>query len=280
MRDSRKWRGLFGGRCFIFGAGSGTGSHRSAWRVILGGCFALLLAACSSQVELISQVTEMQANDVIAALSDQGIEATKIPGKDGVSVQVADDRIARAIEIMRAAGLPREPYSSLGEVFKKDGLISSPTEERARMVFALSQELSGTISKIDGVIFAQVHVVLPEQAGFGETASPSSAAVFIKYEDTADLASVVPQIRRLVANSIPGLTYEKVSVQLVPSAPQTPAMKPSAQLDTVWSIQVAPGSADALRVILGGLTLGMLAACGGVGFLLYKAKRAAPVSNG
>jgi type III secretion protein J len=242
---------------------------------IFGACLALLLAACSSQVELISGVTEMQANDVIAALSDQGIEAQKIPGKEGVvSVQVADDKIARSIEIMRAAGLPREPYSSLGEVFKKDGLISSPTEERARMVFALSQELSRSISKIDGVIFAQVHVVLPEQAGFGETANPSSAAVFIKYEDTADLTSVVPQIRRLVANSIPGLTYEKVSVQLVPSAPQTPAAASNAHLDTVWNIEVAAGSAGTLRVLLGALTLALLAACAGVGFLLLKAKRA------
>jgi type III secretion protein J len=250
------------------------------WRGVLGGCLALLLAACSSQVELISQITEMQANDVVAALAEQDIKATKVPGKDGVvSVQVSDDKIARSIEIMRAAGLPRAPYSSLGEVFKKDGLISSPMEEHARMVFALSQELSGTISKIDGVIFAQVHVVLPEQAGFGETSNPSSAAVFIKYEDTADLASVVPQIRRLVANSIPGLTYEKVSVQLVPSAPQTQATAPGAHLDTVWSMQVAAGSADALRIILGGLTFGMLAACGGVGFLMFKAKRSA-VPNG
>ncbi|WP_246039012.1 type III secretion system inner membrane ring lipoprotein SctJ [Peristeroidobacter soli] len=250
------------------------------WRSLFGCCLALLLAACSSKVELISQVTEMQANDVIAALSDQGIEAVKVPGKDGVvSVQVADDKIARAIEIMRAAGLPREPYASLGEVFKKDGLISSPTEEHARMVFALSQELSRTISKIDGVIFAQVHVVLPEQAGFGETSSPSSAAVFIKHEDTADLVSVVPQIRRLVANSIPGLSYDKVSVQLVPSAPQTTAAGSDARLDSVWSIQVAAASAGALRVILGVLTLALLAACAGVGVLLFKAKRSEVASG-
>ncbi|HLA74190.1 MAG TPA: type III secretion inner membrane ring lipoprotein SctJ [Steroidobacteraceae bacterium] len=255
--DSRKWRGLF---C---------------------ACLVLLLAACSSEVELISGITEMQANDVIAALSDQGIESQKIPGKDGVvSIQVADDKIAHSIEIMRAQGLPREPYSSLGEVFKKDGLISSPTEEHARMVFALSQELSGTISKIDGVIFAQVHVVLPEQAGFGETTNPSSAAVFIKYEDTADLASVVPQIRRLVANSIPGLTYEKVSVQLVPSAAPAARAAAAAHLDTVWSIAVAADSAGMLRIIIGGLMLALLAACAGVGFLLFKAKFAAPVKSG
>ena len=254
--------------------------HSRKWRSFVGVCLDLLLAACSSQVELISG-TEMQANDVLAALSEQGIEASKVPGKDGVvSVLVAEDKIAHSIEIMRAQGLPREPYSSLGEVFKKDGLISSPTEEHARMVFALSQELSRTISKIDGVIFAQVHVVLPEQAGFGETSNPSSAAVFIKYLDTADLASVVPQIRRLVANSIPDLTYDKVSVQLVPAAPQVASGVSQAKSDTVWSVEVAAGSAATLRIILGGLTLLLLAACAGVGFLLFKANSGAPVANG
>ena len=237
---------------------------------------ALLLSACSARVELISQVPEMQANDVIAALSEQGISADKVPGKDGVvSVEVAQDKIARSIEIMRAQGLPHEPYASLGDVFKKDGLISSPTEERARMIFALSQELSGTISKIDGVIFAQVHVVLPEQGGFGETGNPSSAAVFIKHEDTADLAAVVPQIRRLVANSIPGLSYDKVSVQLVPSAPQMRSLATAPNLESVWAIDVAAGSAGMLRVMLATLTFALFSALGGVALLILKLKRGA-----
>jgi type III secretion protein J len=239
-------------------------------------CLALQLGACSSRVELISQVTEKQANQVIAALSDQGIIGAKSMGKEGmVSVQVPQEQVARAIEIMQAQGLPREPYASLGDVFKKDGLISSPTEERARMVFALSQELANTISKIDGVIYAQVHVVLPEHGGFGESGNPSAAAVFIKYADTFSLDAVVPQIRRLVANSVPGLSYDKVSVELVPSAIDSrPSAEPPAGIDTVWSIRVAAGSAGALRVLLGVLSVALLASCAGTGFVLFKLRRA------
>lgn len=244
------------------------------WRGLLAGGLIMMLAACSSRVELISQVSESQANDVIAALSNRGIAAEKVPGKDGmVSVDVAQDRIARAIGIMRAEGLPHEPYASMGDVFKKDGLISSPTEEHARMVFALSQELSHTIAQIDGVIYAQVHVVLPEHAGFGETGNPSSAAVFIKYVDTVDLDEVVPQIRRLVANSIPGLTYDKVSVELVPSAAQSLTVAPAGQLATVWGIQVGAASAAVLRAVLGGLALAVLAAVAALGFALLKSRR-------
>ncbi len=246
------------------------------WMVWMGVLVAtLLLCACDGQVELISQITEGQANDVIAALSEQGIAAEKLAGKEGmVAVRVSQSKVARAIQIMHAAGLPREPYESMGDIFKKDGLISSPTEERARMLFALSQELSHTISQIDGVIYAQVHIVLPERGGFGETGNPSSAAVFIKYEDTTSVDAFVPQIRRLVANSIPGLTFEKVSVELVPSArPAQTATSSETRLETVWSIQVAAASAALLRDILGGLTLAVLAAGGGVAFVVFKMRR-------
>jgi len=241
------------------------------WAVLL----ALLLAACDSKVELISNITQTQANDVIAALAQRGISADKIPGKEGmVSLQVPQATVARAIEIMNAEGLPRAPYASLGDVFKKDGLISSPTEERARMLFALSQELSRTISKIDGVIFAQVHVVLPDRGGFGQSGNPSSAAVFIKYEDTASVDQFIPQIRRLVSNSIPGLTYDKVSVELVPSSSPTGlSPTPTAELESVWSVQVAGDSVSLLRAILGGLTGLLLVACAGIAFLLLKSRR-------
>ncbi len=53
-----------------------SGARRpSSWCALWAGCLALLLAGCAHEVELLSQITEGQANDVIAALSDQGIVA-------------------------------------------------------------------------------------------------------------------------------------------------------------------------------------------------------------
>ncbi len=53
------------------------------WRCLCVGCIVVLLGACGSRVELLSQVSESQANDVIAALAGQGISAEKVSGKEG-----------------------------------------------------------------------------------------------------------------------------------------------------------------------------------------------------
>ena len=245
-------------------------------RRLLPAGLAVLLCACTPQVELLSQTSEPQANEVLGALLQRGIAAEKVAGKEGkVSVRVPQDRVAQSMSILQAEGLPREAHASMGDVFKKEGLISSPLEERARMVFALSQELSATISKIDGVIDAEVHVVLPERGGFGETGNPSSAAVFIKYQDTASIESVVPQIRRLVANSISGLSYDNVSVVLVPSAAPVQTAPPAApRTESVLGIEVAAHSAALLRSAIAAFGLALLGTIGAAGFFFLRGRPA------
>ncbi len=176
------------------------------------------LSGCGGRVELLKDISEAEANEAMAVLINAGISSSKIPGKEGlVSLDVEQSQVARAIKILGAEGLPRERFARMGDVFRKEGLISSPIEERARYIWALSQELSATLSQIDGVIKARVHVVLPEKTGGGEPTLPSSAAVFIKHKQRINLDDSIPQIKRLVSNSIPGLSADKVTIVMVPS---------------------------------------------------------------
>jgi type III secretion protein J len=177
---------------------------------------ALLVVACGNRVELMASMPEGEANEVMAALQNAGFEAQKIPGKDGnVGVTLEASQMGRAVDLLRAKGLPRERFAGMGEVFRKEGLISSPLEERARYLYALSQELGATLTQIDGVVVARVHVVLPERGSPGDPNTPSSAAVFIKHQAAYNLDTVLPQVRRLVTNSIPSLASENVSIVLV-----------------------------------------------------------------
>ena len=99
-------------------------------------------------------------------------------------------------------------------------LITPETsEERIRFMDAIAQDLSRTISMIDGVVDARVHVVLPENDPFAKNTLPSSAAVAIRSRWDVDLTESVPQVKSLVKNAIEGLSYEKITVTIFQDMP-------------------------------------------------------------
>jgi len=189
-------------------------------RLSLAFATALLLAGCDKETTLHAGLEERQANLVMAALRDAGIDCSKAPGEEGTwNVMVSEPRFADAVNLLEQKGLPRRAHMGIGEVFKKTGMISSPSEERIRFMDALAQDLSRTISMIDGVVDARVHVVLPENDPFARNALPSSAAVAIRSRWDADIKDVVPSVKGLVKNAIEGLQYEKIMVTIFRDSP-------------------------------------------------------------
>ena len=182
--------------------------------------FLALLAGCEEKTTLFSGLEESQANAVMAALIGSGIAADKAPGDEGTWVVTIDkSNFAAAANLCESKGLPRRRFNGVGEVFKKTGMVSSPSEERIRFMDAIAQDLSHTISMIEGVIDARVHVVLPENDPFAKNTLPSSAAVAIRTRWDADLSDAVPQVKSLVKNAIEGLAYEKITVTLFKDLP-------------------------------------------------------------
>jgi type III secretion protein J len=211
-----------------------------------------LLAAC--KVQLYSGLNQRDANEMLAVLLQAGIDADTQAGKEDVALRVEQSQLDRAIGLLNARGLPRPKTSSLGDVFKQEGLISSPLEQRARFIYAMSEELSRTLSQLDGVITARVHIVIPERRPNEQTTAPPSAAIFIKYRDDYDLNGYVPQIKQLVANAIEGLSYDKVSVVLFPSSSRADLAakpKPADDVDRKTVLYAAAGGGVLLVVLVG-----------------------------
>ena len=195
-------------------------SDKTRRRPMMKGAFlmallTLALAGCTPRVDLLSTPNESEANDVLSVLLNNGVDAQKSTLKGEISISVDGPQAGRALDLLRSRGLPRSNFQGMGDVFKKDGLISSPLEERARYTFALSQELEGTLSDLDGVLLARVHVVLPEAAGVDKAAVPSSVGVLIKYRPGYDLELLKPKIEALVAHAIPAVKPDAVYVALV-----------------------------------------------------------------
>ncbi|MBK3666666.1 type III secretion inner membrane ring lipoprotein SctJ [Bradyrhizobium diazoefficiens] len=219
----------------------------------------LLLLLIGCKADLYTKVQEREANEMLAVLLRNGVDSARVAAKDGTStIQVEQSQIAFSIDLLNSEGLPHHTFKSLGEVFSGTGLIASPTEERARYVYALSEELSRTISDIDGVLSARVHVVLPKNDLLRRDATPSSASVFIRHDSKADLSILQPQIKMLVANSIEGLSYDKVAV--VFASVERPALEQRPAPATAFA--QAPGIVStpllALGTGLGGLVFGVL----------------------
>lgn len=182
------------------------------------------------KVDLYSNLQETEANEMLAICLSNGIKAEKSRGDEGWLLQVEESHLAQAVTVLKNAGYPRQEFQSMGAVFKKEGLISSPTEERIRFLYALSQELANTISRIDGVLDARVHIVLPESDPLTDLVLQASASVFVRYREGSTIEAHVPKIKELVVNGVGGLEVENVGVALFPSVPLPTQPEPASAM--------------------------------------------------
>jgi type III secretion protein J len=223
--------------------------------LLLVGCCVLtvVLSACSQQ--LFGALSETAANQVVSALRGEGIGAEKVRAAEEMwKVTVPDDEFARAVQVLKRRNLPPQQFDGLGTVFKKESLVSTPTEERARLIFAMSQELERSLSELDGVVVARVHPVIPPHDALNPKKVASSASVLIKHRPGADIVGRESMIRSLVAAGIEGLSYDDVRVLMVVAEAQpTSADKPSV------SRAIPPVFWGILGVLLGVLLLAYFA---------------------
>ncbi len=173
----------------------------------------LFLAGCQS--ELYSNLQEREVNEMISVLAVNGIEASRsTDGKGSYTVSVDRSDFSLAIVKLSEKGLPREQFGSLGKIFNSEKLVSTPFEERARFMHALNEELSNSISRINGVVSARVHLMVPEDSPFEDNKTPPRASVFIYQEAGQDLRPQIPTIKNLIVNSLDNLEYSFVEVAL------------------------------------------------------------------
>jgi type III secretion protein J len=228
------------------------------------------LVGCT-RTPLYTELTETQANQVQAALLSAGIDAQKtaMAKSKGWSISVDRPDVPQAMSVLTAAGLPRHPSSTLGEIFPKEGFVSSPLEERARYVFALSQEVEHTLMQLDGVVEARVHIAIPERSVLDDKPLSASASVVIIERPDAALESRETDIKAIVTDGIEGLTdINRVTVKFFTRHPADPlatvahtaqagAVRRSAWgLSAKWGLPVAGASGLLLCVFAGSTGLG------------------------
>jgi type III secretion protein J len=176
------------------------------------------LVGCSRTVA--TDVSERDSTEIVVALRSQGIAATRgLTDSKKWAVSVDSSDWADANSVLLSSGLPKVEPQGYSELLKKDSMITSPSTEKAKLLWAASNELSRSLQEIDGVVSARVHLVIPDKDPFREKQRLSSASVLIKHSAEIKATDLEPAIRSFVSKSAEGLGPEAVSITFVAARP-------------------------------------------------------------
>jgi flagellar M-ring protein FliF len=151
------------------------------------------------------------ANDVAQALQSANVPYKIDAGSGGILVP--QHRISDARLRLAAQGLPAGDGAGLELIRKDPGFGVSQFMEAARYHHALEIELGRTITSLQAVEAARVHLAVPPQSAFVRSRRAPSASVFLRLKMGRRLEpEQVSGIVHLVASSIPELEADQVTV--------------------------------------------------------------------
>lgn len=160
---------------------------------------------------LYSDLSSIDSGAIAAKLEEAGIPYSVSP--DSTRIMAPEKEVGRARLLLAEAGLPNG--GSLGyELFdKQSGFGTTNFVQNVNQVRALEGELARTISSIQNVRSARVHLVLPQRELFSREARPSSASVYLGVRPGARIEQQsIYAIQSLVASAVPDLKAANVTI--------------------------------------------------------------------
>jgi flagellar M-ring protein FliF len=159
---------------------------------------------------LFSDLEAADASSVVEKLKSQKIKY-ELRG-DGGTIAISPPEMVHELRMSLAGeGLPKGGKVGF-ELFDSSALGTTSFVERLKFIRATQGELERTISSIDNVASARVHITQPEKTVFAKRSSEATASVMLKLRNGELDAKQIKGIAHLVAGSVEGLKLENVSI--------------------------------------------------------------------
>ncbi|MGE5158800.1 MAG: flagellar basal-body MS-ring/collar protein FliF [Gemmatimonas sp.] len=171
--------------------------------------FVIMRVTTPQMTTLFTDLSLEDSSSIIKDLDRQGVPYEL--RNDGSVILVPKDKVTRLRIKLAESGLPKG--GGVGyEIFdKSDALGTTSFVQNINRLRALEGELARTISSIDRIQAARVHLVLPERPLFSRETPEPSASIVLRVRGSLE-PQQIRAIRHLVASSVSGLKPQRVSI--------------------------------------------------------------------
>jgi flagellar M-ring protein FliF len=178
--------------------------------LVVGGFMFSSWAGKASYAPLFSNLSAGDASAIVEQLNAGGTPYELADG--GRTVLVPQEQVYDLRLQMSGEGLPAEDDTGYA-LLDKQGITTSEFMQHVGYQRALEGELARTITSIEGIRSATVHLAIPQKTVFADDEQQPTAAIMVVTGTGTNLGyGQVQSIVHLVASSVEGLAPEKVTV--------------------------------------------------------------------
>ncbi len=170
----------------------------------------ILVANKTDYRPLFTNLSAEDAGEIVKKLKDSKTPYQVTP--DGKGLMVPSDKVYELRLTLASEGLPQGGGVGF-EIFDRKNFGMTEFVQKLNYQRALQGELSRTISQLNGVEQARIHLVIPEKSLFKENEKPATASIVLKMKSARSLRdNEVQGVVHLVASSIEGMNPDNVTV--------------------------------------------------------------------
>lgn len=174
----------------------------------------IFVSKWASQPDFVVLYSDLQPTDSAAVVGRLKEMKVKYDVRDGgTTVAITPPEMVHELRIQLAGeGVPKGGVVGY-EIFDTTNFGMTTFVEKLKFNRALQGELERTITSLDGVTSARVHITQPEKSVFAKKGNAPTASVLLKLRPGAQLEKKqIKGISNLVAGSVEGLAVENVSI--------------------------------------------------------------------